>query len=79
MKVQIDLCICYHYIPIIYELLDPTYIDLENPGMGQLSSSESSHERFKKMSRPLGSLKQVATKSVQVYYLENALHLFHNF
>ena len=59
--------------------MDPSYIDLENPGVGQFSSSPSSHGKIKKRGRPLGSVKQVATKIAKVYYLGYALNLLHNF
>ena len=59
--------------------MDPSYIDLEIPGVGQLSSSASSHGKIKKRGRPLGSVKQVATKIAKVYYLGYALNLLHNF
>ena len=63
----------------MYQLLDLSYIGLDNPGIGQLSSSASSHGKIKKRGIPLRSVKQVATKIAKVYYLGCALNLFHNF
>jgi hypothetical protein len=53
----------YEDLVLIGDLEDE---DLENPGVGQLSSSASSHGKIKKRGRPLGSVKQVVTKIVKI-------------